>query len=362
MTLFQSFTLPNGVSLRNRFVMAPMTTYAGHDNGDVSDEELAYYRARANGVGMLITACAHVAANGQAFRGQIAAHDDAFIPSLRRIAETIQQGGAKAILQIHHGGRQARKALVPNEDIVSASAVAGSHGELAREATTAEVDALVDAYAQATRRAIAAGFDGVEIHGANTYLIQQFFSGFTNKRTDKYGGTLEKRLTFPIAVAEAVLNMKKAHASDDFIIGYRFSPEEPEEDGITMDDTAVLLARLQQLPLDYMHISLGDYRSTTHRYKKGEVNRIREVRALLRDDLPLIGVGSIYEAHEAEEAHELGADFVALGRALLIEPQWVEKVAAGEAVATTIDASNPQVIPPKMFDMLRSRAGWIPGL
>lgn len=362
MTLLNTYTLPNGATLRNRFVMAPMTTYAGEASGNVSSDELTYYRERAHGVGMLITACAYVAASGQAFQGQISAHDDAFIPSLRSIAETIQQGGAKAVLQIHHGGRQARQALVPNGDIISAGDVAGSHGELARAATTDEVDALVDAYAQATRRAIEAGFDGIEIHGANTYLIQQFFSGFTNKRTDKYGGSLEKRLTFPLAVANAVLAVKEKHAAADFIVGYRFSPEEPEEDGITMDDTAVLLAHLQQLPLDYVHISLGDYRSTTHRYTKGEQNRITAVRELVRDDLPLIGVGSIYEAHEAEEAAALGADLIAIGRALLIEPHWVEKVAQGEQVATKMDASNPPVIPPKMFAMLESRTGWIPGL
>lgn len=362
MTLFQSFTFPSGSELRNRFIMAPMTTYAGHADGNVSDEEITYYKERAAGVGMLITACAHVAANGQAFPGQIAAYDDRFIPSLRRIAETIQAGGAKAVLQIHHGGRQARQELVPNGDIISAGAVEGSHGQLAREATTEEVDALVEAYAQATRRAIEAGFDGVEIHGANTYLLQQFFSGFTNKRTDKYGGSLEKRLTFPLAVAKAVLAMKAQYATTDFIVGYRFSPEEPEEEGITMDDTEVLLAHLQQLALDYVHISLGDYRSTTHCYTKGEQNRLRAVRKFVRDDLPLIGVGSIYELHEAEEANALGADLVAIGRALLIEPHWVEKVEAGQHVATKMDAANPQVIPPKMFQMMQSRTGWIPGL
>lgn len=119
--LFEKFKLNEQVELRNRLVMAPMTTYSANDDDTVSDEEITYYKERSEGAGMIITACAYVAANGKAFPGQIAAHEDRYIPSLRRIAQAIQQGGAKAVLQIHHGGRQALQDLVPNGDLVSAS-------------------------------------------------------------------------------------------------------------------------------------------------------------------------------------------------------------------------------------------------
>ncbi|OCS85132.1 NADH-dependent flavin oxidoreductase [Caryophanon tenue] len=357
-TLFETYTLPNEVTLRNRFVMAPMTTYSGNDDGTVSEQELTYYTERSYGVGMLITACAYVAPNGKAFPGQISADDDKYIDSLRAIAEAIRVGGAKSILQIHHGGRKSVSKLVPNGDVVGAGDEDG-----VRALTTEEVDGLVDAYAQATRRAIEAGFDGVEIHGANTYLIQQFFSGFTNKRTDKYGGSLEKRLTFPTAITEAVLRVKEQYATPAFIVGYRFSPEEPEEDGITMDDTEVLINALLTYPLDYIHVSLGDYRSTTHRYTKGEgVNRLEALQRIVNGRVPLIGVGSIYMLEEAQEAAKYGSDLIALGRALLIEPHWVEKVAAGEAVETQMDEHAPRVMPDNLMQVIKRNRGWIPGV
>lgn len=362
MTLFEKYKLNEQIELRNRYVMAPMTTYSANEDDTVSDEEIAYYKERASGVGMIITACAYISANGKAFPGQIAAHEDKYIPSLQKIAQVIQQGGAKAVLQIHHGGRQSREQLVPNGDVVSASAVVTIEKKQARSLTLEEVKELIKAYGEATRRAIQAGFDGVEIHGANTYLIQQFFSGFTNKRTDEYGGSIEKRMRFPLEIVEEVIKVKNMHANDKFIVGYRFSPEEPEEDGITMDDTMLLVDELAKTELTYLHISLGDFRSETHRFEKGHQNRISSIKDLLNGRKPLIGVGSIYTAEEAEQALHLGADLIALGRALLIEPHWVEKVQKGEKVCTSYNEKIDPVLPAPLLKRLQSRPGWVPGI
>ncbi|MGN7478681.1 NADH-dependent flavin oxidoreductase [Solibacillus silvestris] len=360
--LFEKYNLNGNIELRNRLVMAPMTTYSANEDDTVSDEEIAYYEKRASGAGMIITACAYVAANGKAFPGQIAAHEDKYIPSLKKIAYAIQQGGAKAILQIHHGGRQSLQHLVPDGDVVSASEAVTIENNESRPLTLDEIKQIVKAYAEATRRAIQAGFDGVEIHGANTYLIQQFFSGFTNKRTDEYGGTIEKRMRFPLEIVEEVLKVKNLYANEAFIVGYRFSPEEPEEDGITMDDTIVLVNELAKTELTYLHISLGDFRSETHRYEKGQHNRISVIQDLLNGRKPLIGVGSIYTLEEAEHALRLGADLIALGRALLIEPHWVEKVQSGEPVSTVFDEKIDTVLPNPLLKKLQSRSGWVPGI
>ena len=360
--LFEKFKLNEQVELRNRLVMAPMTTYSANEDDTVSDEEITYYKERAEGAGMIITACAYVAANGKAFPGQIAAHEDRYIPSLRRIAQAIQQGGAKAVLQIHHGGRQSYQHLVPNGDVVSASTAVTIEKKEARALTLEETKEMVKAYAEATRRAIEAGFDGVEIHGANTYLIQQYFSAFTNKRTDEYGGTFENRLRFPLEVVNEVIKVKNTYADEKFIVGYRFSPEEPEEDGITMDDTVKLVDKLAETALTYLHISLGDFKSETHRYKNGQQNRIAVIQSLLNGRKPLIGVGSIYTREEAEQALQLGADLVALGRALLIEPHWVEKVQNEENVVTSYDEKIDTVIPAPLMEKILSRPGWIPGI
>lgn len=357
-----SFTFDNGVELRNRIVMAPMTTYSANPDDTVSDEELAYYEERSYGVGAVITACTYVIANGKGFPGQFAAHTDDYIDSLRKVSQAIHKGGAKAILQIYHGGRQSPRELVPNGDVVSASDTIAADGGKARALTVEEIQEIVKAFGETTRRAIEAGFDGVEIHGANTYLLQQFFSGFTNKRTDEYGGTLEKRMRFPLEVVAEVNRVKQQYADDSFIIGYRFSPEEPEEDGITLDHTVQLVDRLANEPLSYLHISLGDFRSLAHRYEGEKETRIKIIHRVLDGRVPLIGVGSIYSKTDALEAMETGAELIALGRELLIEPHWVEKMKAGEEVIIEMNMNRDNVIPCPMMRMMQSRPGWVPGV
>lgn len=301
-TFLTPFTFHNGVKIRNRYLMAPMTTYSANADDTVSDAEITYYRERSFGVGAVITACAYVLPNGKGFPGQISAHSDEYILSLKRIADAIHDGGAKAILQIYHGGRQAVRDLVPNGDIVSASETVAADGGMARALTVEEIEEIVVAFGETTRRAIEAGFDGVEIHGANTYLLQQFFSGFTNKRTDRYGGSVEKRMTFLLEIIESVNRAKAQYANDQFIIGYRFSPEEPEEDGISLDETVQLVNRLADEKLDYLHISLGDFRSKAHRYSGEKENRIKILKRVIDGRIPFIGVGSIYSPEDAKEA------------------------------------------------------------
>ena len=139
-----------------------------------------------------------------------------------------------------------------------------------------EVIQLIQAFGEATRRAIEAGFDGVELHGASGYIIQQFFSPHSNTRTDRWGGNLEKRLAFPLAVIEEVKRVIAEHAKQPFIIGYRLSPEEPETPGITMAETFALLDALADAELDYIHMALNDFWSKPRRGV--ESNRSRAIR------------------------------------------------------------------------------------
>ena len=253
--LFEPYTFKSGVDVKNRIMLAPMTHYSSDDEGNVTDEELAYYAERSAGVGAVITACAYVTADGKGFPGQFSVDDDQFIPSLRRLAETIQAKGSKAILQIYHGGRQSPPELLPDQQPISASSVPSSEGApVPREMTEEDIQRVIKAFGEATRRAIEAGFDGVEIHGANTYLIQQFFSPHSNRRTDKWGGTRGKRMVFPLTIVNEVEKTVEEHAKKPFIIGYRLSPEEGSEPGITLDDTLELADRLANQKLDYLHI------------------------------------------------------------------------------------------------------------
>jgi 2,4-dienoyl-CoA reductase-like NADH-dependent reductase (Old Yellow Enzyme family) len=371
--LFAPLTLPTptlpagalgGLTLRNRLVMAPMTNFSSAEDGSVTDSELAYYARRSGGVGIVITACANVTANGQGFPGEIGVDRDDLVPSLSRLAQAIQGEGAAAVLQIFHGGRMCPPDLVDG-DVVSASAVAAERPDSAtpRELTGAEVQDIVTAFGDAARRAIEAGYDGVEIHGANGYLLQQFFSPHSNRRTDRWGGDVQGRMAFPLAVVEAVQAAVREHATRPFVVGYRFSPEEPETPGISMPDTLALVDALAETGLDYLHVSLMDYRSLP---RSGDVTRPR-LDALverLNGRLPLIGVGSVWNTDDALAVLNSGAAMVALGRSLVVEPDWAQKVEAGheQALRTqmTPDEQALLVVPDPLWKAIMNTPGWFP--
>ena len=190
--LFEPFTFPNGVQLKNRVVMATMTTFSANPDDTASDAELDYYAARSNGPGMVITACAYIQENGKGFEGQFAADRDTMIPSLRECSFLYKRKRSKSVLQLYHGGRLAVPHLIPDGHTVSASSVAPrldrgfySVDQTPRSLRDKEVVQLIQDFGEATRRAIEAGFDGVELHGATGYIIQQFFSPHSNTRTDR---------------------------------------------------------------------------------------------------------------------------------------------------------------------------------
>lgn len=367
-SLFEPITLRSGIQLHNRVVMAPMTTFSANQDDTVSDDELAYYQRRSNGVGMVVTACAYVSANGKGFPGEFASHHDDFIPSLRKLASAIKEQGAKAVLQIFHAGRMCPPKIVPDGDIVSASAVPAERGAestpVPRALTEAEIQSIINDFGESTRRAIEAGFDGVEIHGANGYLIQQFFSPHSNRREDQYGGSLEKRLTFPIAIVDEVKRVVAENAKEPFIVGYRFSPEEPETPGITMADTLALVDVLASKELDYLHVSLMEYWSTPRRGVDDSRSRLEIIQERVGERVPVIGVGSIYTAEDALKAIQSGVSMIAIGRELIIDPDWVEKVQQGKEseIETKLkkDAQSRLIVPDPLWQMIMNTPGWFP--
>jgi 2,4-dienoyl-CoA reductase-like NADH-dependent reductase (Old Yellow Enzyme family) len=366
--LFQPITLRSGIQLDNRVVMAPMTTFSANQDGTVSDEEVAYYRRRSNGAGMVVTACAYVTPNGKGFQGEFGSDRDNLIPSLHRIASAIKEQGAKAVLQIFHGGRMCPPELVPDGEIVSASAVPAEQGvvsdQVPRALTEAEIQSIIRDFGESTRRAIEAGFDGVELHGANGYLIQQFFSPHSNRREDQYGGSLEKRLSFPIAVVDEVKKVVAEYAKEPFLVGYRFSPEEPETPGITMADTLALVDVLASKELDYLHVSLMEFWSTPRRGVEDSRSRLEIIQERVGKIVPVIGVGSIYTADDALKAIQSGVSMIAIGRELIIDPDWVEKVKQGKESEIEIklkkDAQSRLVVPDPLWQVIVNRPGWFP--
>lgn len=362
--LFAAFTLPNGVTLNNRLVMAPMTHWSSNPDGTVSEVELAYYRERNRGLGLIVSAAVYVQPDGMGFAGQFGVHDEAMLPGLRKLAATLQENGAKALLQLYHGGRMCPPELMPDGQVCSASAVPAERpgAPVPRAMTEAEIETLIANFAAATRRAIEAGFDGVEIHGANTYLLQQFFSPHSNRREDSWGGSLEKRMRLPLAVVDAVQDSARKHASRPFIIGYRFSPEETENPGITMEDTLQFADALAGKNLDYLHVSVMDFWQGSLRDKADSASRVLKVQERVGARVPIIGVGSIHTAEDARKALDSGVPLLALGRELLMEPRWAEKVQAGEAVRVTLSrrAQAELKLPDGMWNVIMAMEGWLP--
>ena len=332
-TLFEKVTLKNGVELKNKFALGPMTHISSHDDGTISEAELEYMRLRSKDVGLSISAASNVTDLGKAFPGQPSVVRDTDIEGLTRLADVMKENGAKAILQIHHGGAQAIPRLTPGSDSAGPSPITiQSFDETephdVREITEEEVHETIKAFGEATRRAAEAGFDGVEIHGANRYLIHQFVSPHFNKRTDEWGKDPYK---FAMEVIDAVTKAKEQHANDDFIIGYRFSPEEKESPGITMEITEELIGKLIEKPLDYLHVSLSEVHSKTREGKYADTERVELIHKWIGGHIPLVGVGSVFTADQALRAIEEGnMEMIALGRVMLLDYNFISKIEEGK--------------------------------
>lgn len=346
--VFEPYTLNNGVTVTNRLVVAPMTHWASDADGHITETERSFLHNRAEGFGLFVTAATLVSPEGKAFAGEPEAIDEGDLESLKAMASLIKKQGAKAILQLHHGGRQAVGELLGGLDRVAPSSdsevdgVAQTAGGV-RAMTAAEIEAVIVAFGRATELAIEAGFDGVEIHGANGYLLQQFFSAHTNRRTDEWGGSLEKRMRFPLAVVDAVMATRARKQRPDFIVGYRFSPEEPEERGLTMADTFALVDALVEKHLQYLHVSLHNF--FAHARRGADTAQLRTVllHEHIAGKLPLIGVGGLVSAEDVDRAWATqSTEFLAFGRAVLLNPNLADLLRSGryDEIATELDPSR----------------------
>ncbi len=355
--IFEEFTFGHGAKLHNRLVLAPMTTYSSNVDLTLSDEEEIYYNSRAKGMGMVITAATAVSKNAQAFENQISIRDNRYLESMTRLANAIKKEGAKAVVQLHHGGRMNQPNLYPNQDIVSASAIKATRDYTVtpRKLKTSEVYDLIDDFTNATILAIKAGFDGVELHGANTYIIQQFFSPHSNRRTDEFGGSVEKRMTFPLRLVDRVLDIKKKYGTPDFIIGYRFSPEELESPGITLNQTMRLVDELASKDIDYLHISLGNYKATSIRNKDDQTPIVTKLNNVINNRVPLIGVGHLRKREDFDDALNYNYDLLAVGMIALSDKDVVEKLKNNEIPSTTFRRED--LLPTPMFNRIKKYIG-----
>ena len=266
--LFEKYTLNNKVIVPNRLVVAPLTLFGSNPDGTLNKEESEYLKQRATNMGLYILGATAVSQEGIAFACQPRALSDKDIPSLSERAKIIKSQGALAINQIHHGGALGVKEysgldpLAPSEEIANKELEKKgmkSKDNKIKELSDNDIKRIIKDFAKATELSIKAGYDGVEIHGANNFILQQFYSPYTNRRNDEWGGSDEKRMNFPLKIIDAVCKVRDDLKKPDFIIGYRLSPEEPFEGGLTMTETLKLVRTIVKKPLQYIHISQKNF-------------------------------------------------------------------------------------------------------
>ena len=324
-------------------VQPPMLTNSGL-NGMVSEDTISYWKVRANSAGLVISEYNYVSpAGGPAItwadnRTQLAVYDDKFLPGLTKMAKTMKSGGNKALLQIAHTGREANYRAHLGLPVYAPDSANYPFLPYGVQGFTAEqVEQVVKDFGRATKRAIEAGFDGVEIHGANHYLIQQFFSRFSNHRQDKWGDYE----AFPLAVVKEVFEVVRKYAPHDFIIGYRISPEEINQGNVGYtwhESTKLIDALTNNFDFDYIHLSLPDYKAKP---KDSDKTFAELFRPVIGKETKLIIVGDVISQEAAEDALKY-TDLVAAGRAQIIDANFAAKVVAGKGDKVITELSDEE--------------------
>ncbi len=327
-----------GLRLDNRIVISPMCQYSA-DNGSAGDWHLMHLgQFSVSGAGLLIVEMTNIEARGRISPYCLGLYDDENERALARVVAFCRRyGNIKIGVQLAHAGRKAstlppwqgRKPLPPGDggwQTVSASAIAGNDGSPPPTALSGdEIPALMDAFAAATRRAHRIGFDAIELHGAHGYLLHQFLSPLSNQREDEYGGSLENRMRFPLAVYDAV----RAAWPDHKPLGVRISATDYLRGGWRMEDSVAFGRQLNQRGCDWIDVSSGGI-AAGEKIPVGpgyQVSFAEQIRS--QTGLTTMAVGMITEPRQAEAIVSSGqADMVALARGMLYDPRWAWHAAA----------------------------------
>jgi len=333
LTLTNLFTLGKigGIQLRNRIIMAPMGTLLANKDGTVSERLCRYYEERAKGgVGLIIVEVTAVAREGRVDSREIGIYDDKFLPGLKQLADCCHRQGALIAIQLHHAGRQTTSQATGGQPVAPSPIPSPAVGVMPRELTIAEIQGLVESYGQSAKRAREAGFDAVEVHGAHGYLVCQFLSAYSNKRTDKYGGSLENRTRFAL---EAVASIKEL-AGADYPLLFRISAKEGVPDGLKLEETRIIAQRLEQAGVHCLDISAGNYDAGQLIIQPGWLSRgclVPLAEAIKKEvTIPVSVAGRLNDPVLANQIIEQGkTDFVSLGRPLLADPELPRKAMEG---------------------------------
>lgn len=341
------------LKLKNRMIQPAMGTNLAASDGSVSDSIVDYYARRARGgVGLIITEVCCPDPSGRVIPGELEASKHAFIPGLNRLTAATHAGGAKIALQLAHGGCFSSESVTGQRPITpSGVGTVQLPNENPKKMTVDEIEELIEAYGMAAERGKMAKFDAIELHGAHGYMPLQFLSKYTNKRTDKYGGSLKDRARFALETIKSI----KEHTGEDFPLIYRLTVEEDVPEGITLEDAIKFAKWAEEAGVDAFHISVGTWDSRIANYTKvlsGEEspegknlsegictgmwvpplyvprgNLVDLAAAVKKEvDVPIITVGSLSPEMAEEAIKEDKADIAAMGRQIIADPDYPNKV------------------------------------
>jgi len=317
--LLEPLSFSHGPSMKNRFMLAPLTNQQSHEDGKMSEDEFRWLTMRAEGgFGLTMTCASHVQEIGKGFPGQMGIWSDDHLPGLTRLASAIKAQQSVAVSQLHHAGLRS-----PSE-VIGTTPVCPSDNEKtgARALTHAEVKQLIEDFIAAAVRAEKAGFDGVELHGAHQYILCQFFSAEINHRSDEYGGSLENRSRILFEIIDGV----RARCGKDFMLGVRLSAE---RFGMKLADSVQIAQRLMaEDNIDFLDMSLWDvFKEPEEDEHKGRT-LMSYFTELDRHNTRLGVAGKIRTPQEAEATMAAGADWIMLGRAAMLQHDWPNRYKA----------------------------------
>lgn len=315
--LFSSIKIKD-LEIKNRIVMAPMCMYSADNQGNPKDWHFAHYTTRAiGGVGLILQESTAVESRGRISSNDLGLWDDKHIEGLKKLVESVKSQGALMGVQLGHAGRKCE--ALEEKEIISSSPIAYSEEyRMPREMTKDDIKTVVKAFGDAARRCIEVGYDIIEIHGAHGYLINQFLSPVTNKRTDEYGGSVENRARF---LKEVIHEIRKFWTIERPLI-LRVTAKDYVEEGNHPEDLAELINLVKDEGLDLINVSSGGLVNVVPKAFQGYQVKFAEV-IKEKTGIPVIAGGLIIDPHMAEEVLQNDrADMIFLGRELLRNPNW----------------------------------------
>lgn len=312
------------LTLSNRLVMPPMATAKADSDGNVNQSILDYYDDKSQGgyLSLIIIEHSFIQLDGKASDLQLSVSDDSMVEGLKKLAETIHRNGSKTVMQINHAGSNTTPEVTGTTPVAPSAVAHPRRGSMPNELTHEEIATIIRAFQDAARRTKEAGFDGVEIHAAHGYLLNQFFSPLTNKRTDEYGGNLHNRIRLHLQIIEAIRDA----LGNDFPILLRLGASDFREGGVTIEDSQVAAQEFEKAGVNILDIS-GGFSGYMVPNLSGQGFFAPLSEAIKKVvSIPVILTGGITEVQAAEQLlAEEKADLIGVGRAILNNSKWAEQ-------------------------------------